>query len=354
MPTDYKFEGWIAYDKDSAKGNLQWGTYEPKPFLDTDIDIAITHCGVCGSDLSHLRSSWKPADYPLVVGHEIVGHAVRVGKDVKNVKVGDRVGVGAQSLSCLECNRCTHDQEQHCRKTVITYDARYPDGSKANGGYAKYWRGSSEFVFQIPDGLPSELAAPLLCAGITTYTPLKENGAGPGKRVGVIGVGGLGSFGILLAKTLRADRVVAISRTSLKKEDALKMGADSFIATAEETDFATKYESTLDLIICTVSGPNLPIADYISMLDVNGTLIQLGAPEDPIPSFSAFALLRKNIKLGGSLIGSRKNIREMLQLAADSKLTAWVNVRPMSDANEVVVDMANGKARYRYVLENKE
>ncbi|KAL9570426.1 hypothetical protein ACKAV7_005434 [Fusarium commune] len=317
MSTDHKFEGWIAYNKDSAKGNLQWGTYKPKAFLDTDVDIAITHCGVCGSDLSHLKSSWKPANYPLVVGHEIVGHA-----------------------------------EQHCNKSVITYDARYVDGSKANGGYARYWRGSSKFVFQIPDKLPSEVAAPLLCAGITTYTPLKENGAGPGKRVGVIGIGGLGSFGILLAKALKADKVVAISRASSKREDAIKMGADSFIATAEETDYATKYDSTLDLIICTVSGPDLPIADYISLLDVNGTFIQLGAPEDPIPSFSAFSLLRKNIKLGGSLIGSRKNIKEMLQLAADSNLTAWVNVRPMSEANQVVVDMANGKARYRYVLEN--
>ncbi|UPK90193.1 hypothetical protein LCI18_001128 [Fusarium solani-melongenae] len=336
MSVDYKFEGWIAYDKDSAKGNLQWRTYEPKPFLDTDIDIAITHCGVCGSDLSHLN------------------HAVRVGKDVKNVKVGDRIGIGAQSLSYLKCNRCTHDQEQHCKKAVITYDARYADGSKANGGYAKYWRGSSEFIFQIPDGLPSELAAPLLYAGITTYTPLKENGAGPGKRVGVIGVGGLGSFGILLAKALEAEKVVAISRTSLKKEDALKMGADSFIATAEEKDYATKYDRTLDLIICTVSSPNMPIADYISLLDINGTLIQLGALEDPIPSFSAFTLLRKNIKLGGSLIGSRKNIRGMLQLAADSKLTPWINVRPMNEANQVLVDMANGKARYRYVLKNDE
>ncbi|KAJ9419486.1 hypothetical protein FOXG_07139 [Fusarium oxysporum f. sp. lycopersici 4287] len=269
-----------------------------------------------------------------------------------SIKVGDRVGVGAQSLSCLECDRCIHDQEQHCNKTVITYDARYADGSKANGGYAKYWRGSSEFVFQIPDRLPSEVAAPLLCAGITTYTPLKENGAGPGKRVGVIGIGGLGSFGILLAKALKTDKVVAVSRTSSKREDALKMGADSFIATAEETDYATKYDSTLDLIICTVSGPNLPIADYISILDVNGTFIQLGAPEDPIPSFSAFSLLRKNIKLGGSLIGSRKNIKEMLQLTADSNLAAWVNVRPMSEANQAVVDMANGKARYRYVLKS--
>ncbi|SCO92695.1 related to alcohol dehydrogenase, class C [Fusarium oxysporum] len=304
MLTDHKFEGWIAYDKDSAKGNLQWGTYEPKPFLDTDIDIAVTHCGVRGSDLSHLKSSWKPADYPLVVGHEIVGHVVRAGKDVKSIKVGDRVGVGAQSLSCLECDRCMHNQEQHCNKSVITYDARYADGSKANGGYAKYWRGSSD--------------APPVCAGITTYTPLKENGAGPDKRVGVIGIGGLGSFSILLAKALKADKVVAMSRTSSKREDALKIGADSFITTAEETNYATKYDSTLDLIICTVSGPNLPIADYISLLDVNGTFIHLGAPEDPTHSFSAFTLLRKNIKLGGSLIGSRKNIKEMLQLAADN------------------------------------
>lgn len=162
----------------------------------------------------------------------------------------------------------------------------------------------------------------------------------------------LWAFGILLAKALGADKVVAISWTSSKREYAPNMGADSFIATAEKTDYVTKYDSTLDLIIRNVSVPNLSIADYISLVDVNGTFIQLGTPEDPIPSFSAFSLLRKNIKLGGSLIGSRKNIKEMLQLAADSNLTVWGNLRPMSEANQVVVDIANGKARYRNVLKN--
>ena len=197
MATDYKFEGWMGLDKNSI-GNLQWKSYEPKPFADDDVDIQITHSGICGSDLHTLRSGWGATDYPCVVGHEIVGRAVRVGPKVEGIKVGDRVGVGAQSASCLQpdCEQCAAGEENHCMKPgqADTYNSKFLDGSKAYGGYANYWRGPSHFTIKIPDGLSSEAAAPMMCGGVTTYAPLKDNGCGPGKRVGIIGVGGVSNL----------------------------------------------------------------------------------------------------------------------------------------------------------------
>jgi D-arabinose 1-dehydrogenase-like Zn-dependent alcohol dehydrogenase len=349
-----QFEGWVAHDPSSAKGNMIWGSYEPKPFNeDEDIEFDISHCGVCGSELHTLRSGWGPSLYPIVVGHEIIGRVTRVGKGVQSLhKVGDRVGVGAQSRSCQECKYCNNGDEHHCPKQTITYNSKYPDGSKSFGGYAKKWRGPGAFAFKIPDGLPSEIAAPLLCGGLTVYNPLVSNGAGPGKRVGVVGVGGLGHFAVKFAKALKCDKVVAISRSSSKKEDALKMGADEYIATGESDDWVKENDSSLDLIISTISGSGFKVDDYLSLLDVHGTLIQVGAPDDPIPSFPAFSLIPKGLKLGGSPIGSPKQMQEMLEFAAKTDFRGWVEVRPMKDANQVIVDLDEGKARYRYVLAN--
>jgi len=175
MSTDHKFQGWLGLDKDSANGKMVWQEYEPKPFEETDVDIKITHCGICGSDIHTLRSGWAPADYPVCVGHEIVGHAVRVGAEVKGIKVGDRVGVGAQSGSCQnqkgDCDMCANGLEQHCPGNLGTFDSKWPDGSKSYGGYADYWRGHNAFVIPIPDGMPSDVAAPMLCGG-KPYTPV--------------------------------------------------------------------------------------------------------------------------------------------------------------------------------------
>ena len=357
MSTDYKFEGWMGLDKEAAKGNMVWQGYEPKTFQETDIDIEITHSGVCGSDIHTLSSGWGPTAYPCVVGHEIVGKAVRVGKDVKTgVKVGDRVGVGAQSGACLnqkgDCPNCADGSENYCQvQSTGTYNSKWPSGEKSYGGYAKYWRGDNNFVIPIPDGVDSSEAAPMLCGGVTLYSPLKANGCGPGKRVGIVGIGCLGHFGLLWAKALGADKVVAISRTDAKKEDAFKMGADDFIATAEE-GYEKKYANSLDLIVSTVSGPGLPLTSYLGLLDIGGQFIQVGAPEDPIPQFMAFSLILKKVKIGGSLIGSPAEIKEMLQLAADKNIHPWINERPMADANQVIVDFEKGVPRYRFVLKN--
>lgn len=359
MSTDYKFQGWIGLDKDSVNGKMVWQEYEPKTFEETDIDIKITHCGVCGSDMHTLRSGWGETNYPVVVGHEIVGHAVRVGSNVKGIKIGDRVGVGAQSGACMnqngDCERCAEDLQQHCQiADVGTYDDKYPNGDKAYGGYADYWRGPSALVVHIPDSLPSDIAAPMLCGGITAFSPLTQYGAGPGKAVGIIGVGGLGHFGIMGAAALGCESVVAISRTSAKKEDAMKMGATGYIATDEDEKWTSKNRNSLDILVCTVSSPKMPLQKYLSLLRFNGVFVQVGAPEDPLPGFNPFALMGKRAKITGSSIGSPKEIAEMMKFFGEKGVRTWNNNRPMKEANQVCLDFEDGKARYRYVLVNEK
>ncbi|KAG8861344.1 hypothetical protein FRB91_008210 [Serendipita sp. 411] len=354
--SDHKFEGWMGVDKSAVDGKMVWQSYEPKSWEETDVDIEITHCGICGSDLHTLRSGWGETMYPCVVGHEIVGKAVRVGSKVTGINVGDRVGVGAQCDSCLgrkgNCEECAAGLENHCSHMTTTYDGKFLNGDKSYGGYAKYHRSPSHFVFKIPDGLPSSAAAPMLCGGITMYSPLKNNGCSPGKRVGIVGVGGLGHFGILWAKALGADLVVGISRRNNKREDALNLGANAYIATEEDKDWETAYARSLDLIICTISSPKLPLSKYLQLLRTKGRFIQVGAPEEALPAIHAFELIIKGITIGGSPISSPDDIREMLQLAADRNVRPWIQERPMTEANKAVVDLGNDKARYRYVLFN--
>lgn len=292
-----------------------------------------------------------------MVGHEIIGKAVKVGKNVKHIKEGSRVGVGAQARSCLQktCLDCSANEEPHCvNENINTYGSVYPkDEGKSYGGYATHNRTNGHFVLNIPDGLDSADAAPMLCGGITVYSPLKQGGCGKGKTVGIVGVGGLGHFGVLFAKALGADKVVGISRKADKRDDVLKLGADEYIATDEDKDWAKHHKRTLDLIVCTVSSEKMPLNDYLGLLKTKGTFFQVGAPDNgSLPNINAFTLIANGIKLGGSAIGSPAEIAEMLQLAADKKVKPWIQKRSMKDANQAIVDMADGKARYRYVLEN--
>lgn len=334
---------------------MVWQEFKPKPFEETDVDIQITHCGVCASDVSALRSGRGPTAYPVCVGHEIVGTAVRVGSKVEgDIKPGDRVGVGAQSLSCLkpDCYECTHDEENYCQNHHTgTYNSSYTDGSKSYGGYANYWRGPSHFVIKIPDALASDVAAPMLCGGVTTFSPLTRHGAGPGKAVGIIGLGGLGHFGVMGARALGCDKVVSVSRTSAKKMDAIKMGATDFIATAEGDGWVNEHVGTLDIIICTVSEPKMPLGEYLALLKVGGVFVMVGAPEDNV-TFNVASLQYGKKSFVGSGIGSPQEIKDMLQLFADKGVRTWNQNVPMKDANKAIVAQSKGQARYRFVLVN--
>lgn len=243
-----------------------------------------------------------------------------------------------------------------------TYNSRYalmPGQKKGEeywsmGGYATHVRVHEHFAIRIPEKLKSEYAAPMMCGGITVWSPLVNNGAGPGKKVGIVGVGGLGHFGILFAKALGCDSVVAISRRRNKVEDAKKLGATGYIATSEDEKWARTHSRTLDLIISTVSSPDMPLESYLRLLRTGGSFIQVGAPEDKLPPIAAFGLIGKGCKIGGSQIGSPKEIEDMLAFAAEKGIEPWVQCREMGEANRAVVEMEEGKARFRYVLVNDE
>ena len=235
-----------------------------------------------------------------------------------------------------------------------TYGDRYADGSISYGGFADYCRHNSHSVFSIPDGLASEDAAVMLCAGSTVYGPLKEHGVGPKTRVGIIGIGGLGHLGVLFAKAMGCQMVVAFSRSKAKQEDALKLGANEYVATADQGDWATKNASSLDLIICTVSGPQMPFQEYLGLLRPKGTFCQVGIPEEPLPPLETMALVLNGTKIAFSDSANPGNIGEMLKLAAEKKIKAWTEVRPMAEINETIADMEKGKARYRYVLKTED
>ncbi|KAF5024559.1 hypothetical protein F66182_3322 [Fusarium sp. NRRL 66182] len=359
MTTNKKFEGWVA-EGSIKKEKMAWKEYDMKPFQDTDIEIRITHCGVCGTDNHTAQDIWILTQgntrFPIVVGHEIVGVAVRVGsKAGDGIAVGDVVGVGAQSDACFQrdgpCEECANGLHNYCSKGVTTYGGRHRCGASSTGGYALYHRCPSRFVVKIPPGLAPEHAAPMLCAGATVFAPLKHFGAN-GRRVAVIGIGGLGHFAIMFARALGAAEVVAVSRKSDKRGDAIALGADEHIATSEE-GWAKKNRRRFDLIINTADGSNMPWRQYLGLLRMDGTMVQVGAPEAPIP-INIFSLLTIRGKLTSTQTASPDEIREMLELAAAKNLKPWIEMRPMRTANEVLGDLEAGKARFRYVLVNDE
>lgn len=234
---------------------------------------------------------------------------------------------------------------------VNTYNSQHYNGDKAYGGYALYHRAPSHFVFKIPKGLAPEYAAPMLCAGGTVWSPLTRWGVGPGKKVGIAGVGGLGHFAAIFAKALGADEVVGISRKESKRDEAIALGCDDYIATEDDESWAVHNARRFDIILSTISSSKMRMGDYLTALALDGTLVQVGAPEEPIP-VPIFPLLGGRRNLAGSALGSPKEIREMLEFATKKDIKPWVEVRPMSDANQAIVDMEAGKARFRYVLVN--
>lgn len=290
-----------------------------------------------------------------MVGHEIVGVAIRVGSQAPGgIKVGDLVGVGAQSGACASpasCPDCSAGRDSYCPGFVDTFNGTHLDGSASAGGYALYHRCPSRFVIPLPPGLAPELAAPMLCGGITVYAPLKHWRAGPGKKVAVIGLGGLGHMAVLFARALGADEVVGISRRRAKRAEALELGCTEYIATAEDEGWERSWERRFDLIISTASGSGMPFRDYVRLLATDGTLVQVGAPEENL-EFNVFDLLHARRSISSSKVGSPEDIRDMFELAAEKGVKPWVEVRPMSEANQAIVDLEEGKPRFRYVLKN--
>lgn len=356
MPYPETFTGFQVDGPDTWK-EFKKNEFQPKPFGDYDVDIKIMACGVCASDLHTISGGWGAQHFPLCVGHEIVGTALRVGPKVTLIKPGQRVGVGAQSYSCLDCRQCKNDNETYCRKQLDTYGAKWPDtGIISQGGYSSHVRTHEHWVFPIPDALSSTKTAPMLCAGLTAYSPLVRNGCGPGKKVGIVGLGGIGHFGLLFAKALGAETWV-ISRTHSKEADAMKMGADGFLATADGPDWNKDHIMTFDIILNTASSTEgMDLGSYLRLLDVHGRFIGVGLPEGEGQPIKSQDLLSNGVLIGASHLGSRKEVLAMLDLAAEKKIDSWVEEIPITAENlkTALLRLHDNNIKYRFTLTNYE
>ncbi|KAH3685775.1 hypothetical protein WICPIJ_003238 [Wickerhamomyces pijperi] len=362
-----EFKGFAISDP-SEWSNPKLTSYIPKNFGPKDVDIEIECCGVCASELAVLKNKWSSGPLKSLsstygpktqcVGHEVIGKVVKMGPDVTEFKLGQRVGLGAQAFSCQECSRCKADNDQYCEKYVGTYNGVYDDGYISQGGYASHVRANECCIFPIPDSLESHIIAPLQCGGLTVYSPLKRGikdvlAEGIKPVVGIIGIGGLGHMAIMIAKALGAD-VVAISRSTSKKEDAIKMGADGFIATGSTEPWEKEnYDKFHLLLNCASSATDLPLDRLLRTLQVNRPFISVGLP-DIREKFevSPFTFLQSGSVIGSSKLGSKAEAIELLELAAKHQFKPWVETIPISEAgvSEALTRLNDGDVRYRFTL----
>ncbi|CAM4036991.1 NAD(P)-dependent alcohol dehydrogenase [Corallococcus exiguus] len=337
-----------AYAATSAKSPLGPLAIQRRELGPRDVLIEIKYCGICHSDIHTVRGEWGAATYPLVPGHEIAGIVASVGAEVKKHAVGDRVGVGCMVDSCGDCSSCRKGEEQHCLKGMVgTYGATGRDGQLTQGGYSTHIVVTEDFVLKIPKGIPLDAAAPLLCAGITTYSPLRRWGAGPGKKVAIVGLGGLGHMGVKFARAMGAE-VTVLSQSLSKKEDGLRLGAHHYYATKDPETFQ-KLAGTFDLIVNTVSA-KIDVDAYLSLLALDGALVSVGAPPEPL-SLNAFSLFMPRRVFTGSLIGGIPQTQEMLDFCAQHHIGADIEVIPASKINDAYERVLASDVRYRFVID---
>jgi uncharacterized zinc-type alcohol dehydrogenase-like protein len=343
MPTLAK-----AYVAVSATSPLQPGTIERREPGEFEVQIAIKFAGICHSDIHTARGDWAGVNYPVVVGHEIAGVVEAVGAKVTRYSVGERVGVGCFVDSCRECDNCRAGEEQHCLAgSTSTYNSMGRDGLPTAGGYSTSIVVDEKYVLRIPDGIPLEAAAPLLCAGITMYSPLRNWNAGPGKRVAIIGMGGLGHMGVKIAAAMGAE-VTVLSQSLKKQEDALRLGAQHYYATSDPATFET-LRSHFDLIINTVSA-DIDVDAYLSLLALDGTMVLVGLPSKPLTQ-RAWSLVSFRRSLAGSKMGGIRQTQEMLNFCAARGLGAEVEVIPASKINDAYERVLASDVRYRFVID---
>lgn len=332
------------------KKPFQKTTIERRDLGPKDVLIEIKYAGICHSDIHTAHQEWGEITYPLVPGHEIAGIVAEVGSAVTKHAVGNRVGVGCMVDSCGECDNCKKGFEQYClRGNVGTYDSIdiYGDGKQTQGGYSSHIVVTENFVVTIPEGIPLENAAPLLCAGITTYSPLRHWNAGPGKKVAVLGLGGLGHMAVKIGHALGAE-ITVLSRTLNKKEEGLTLGADHYYATEDPETFKT-LAGTFDLIINTVSA-QVDLNAYLSLLTVDGTMVNVGAPAEPL-SLNAFSVIIGRKSFAGSVIGGIAETQEMLDFCAEHKIGAEIELISADEIDTAWQRVLVSDVRYRFVID---
>lgn len=337
-----------AYAALKAKSPLEPFTFnrrEPGPH---EVLIDIHYCGICHSDIHQARDEWGGASFPMVPGHEVVGKVARVGSKVTKFKIGDAVGVGCFVDSCGECGSCKEGEEQFCDgHLTFTYNSTEKNGSPTYGGYSTQMVVKEDYLLRIPAGMPLDGAAPLLCAGITTYSPLRHWKVSKGQKVGIVGLGGLGHMGVKLAVAMGAE-VTVFSHSDRKKADAERLGAKKFVSSAHENAFEGLV-GQYDFIIDTVSAPhdyNL----YLQLLKKGGTMVLVGVPETPLP-VSAFSLITRRRNLAGSLIGGIRETQEMLDFCAKHNIVSDVEVIPVQKINEAYERTIKGDVKFRFVID---
>ncbi|MFD5316751.1 NAD(P)-dependent alcohol dehydrogenase [Streptomyces sp. NPDC127098] len=337
-----------AYAATSPTGPLAPTTIERRDVGPHDVLIEIRYAGICHSDIHTVRGEWGPVSYPLAPGHEIVGIVAEVGPEVTRHAVGDRVGVGCMVNSCRECDACRRGDEQYCANGMIgTYGAVDVDGTLTQGGYSTHVVVTEDFVVRVPEALPLDATAPLLCAGITTYSPLRHWKAGPGRRVAVVGLGGLGHMAVKLAHAMGAE-VTVLSQSLKKRDDGLRLGADHYHATGDPGTFE-RLAGSFDLIVNTVSA-GIDLDAFLSLLAVDGTLVNVGAPPEPL-SLNVFSLLMARKSFAGSAIGGIRETQEMLDFCAEHGIGADVEVIPAEKINEAYERVLASDVRYRFVID---
>jgi uncharacterized zinc-type alcohol dehydrogenase-like protein len=338
-----------AYAALNAKDPLAPFQFDRREVRPHDVQVEIMYCGVCHSDLHQVRDEWGESIYPMVPGHEIVGRVVKVGSDVKKFKVGDIAGVGVMIDSCRTCKNCNRQMEQYCVEDMTgTYNGMERDGvTIAQGGYSSSIVTDERYVYTISSKLDLKAVAPLLCAGITTYSPLRYAGVTKGTKVGVIGLGGLGHMGVKFAVSFGAE-VTLISTSPSKQKDAERLGAHRFLLSTDEKQMK-EADSYFDVILNTISA-NHDYKKYLNLLDLNGKMLVVGLPSED-PKVKPFALLKNRRSITGSMIGGTKETQEMLDYCAEKNIAADVEVISIQQINEAYERMIRNDVRYRFVID---
>ncbi|WP_369146150.1 NAD(P)-dependent alcohol dehydrogenase [Streptomyces sp. R44] len=337
-----------AYAAPAANAPLERTTVPRRPVGEHDVLIEIKYAGICHSDIHQATNGWGEGIFPMVPGHEIAGIVAEVGPGVTKFKAGDRVGVGCFVDSCRECEYCLRGLEQYCVNGMTgTYNALDKNGEPTYGGYSTHIVVDENYTLRIPEGIGLDEAAPLLCAGITLYSPLAHWQAGPGKKVAIVGLGGLGHMGVKIAHALGAE-VTVLSQSLRKQEDGLKLGADHFHATSDPETF-TKLAGTFDLVISTVSAP-LDFDAYLSLVKTDGALVNVGAPEEPV-KVGLFSLIGGRKTLAGSMIGGIAETQEMLDFCAEHGLGAEIELIRADQINAAYERVVKSDVRYRFVID---
>lgn len=339
----------IGYATKSATAPLEPFSFERRELRPNDVQMEVLYCGVCHSDLHMAHNDWGSSVYPIVPGHEIIGRVTAVGSDVRSFKPGDAVAVGCMVDSCMACDQCRSGEEQYCREGMTpTYSA--PDrltGDITYGGYSKHLVAREEFVMSVPDGLDLSKAAPILCAGITTYSPLKTWNVGEGSRVGVIGMGGLGHMAIKLAVAMDA-QVTVISRSPKKEETAKNLGAHNFLLSTNEEAMKAAKDS-FDLIIDTIPVKH-DLGEYTSLLDVDGTLVLVGQI-GPTGELNTVPLVYGRKRVAGSLIGGIRETQELLEFCARKNILPTCEMIKIDEINKAFESLEKGDLPYRFVID---